>query len=66
MHIRNGTSRYHIAKEALTLLSKRSVISGNQASALVAAYDALLTEHRAYITEHGVDPDFIAKWQWQS
>ncbi len=65
MQVRNETSRYHLARQAVELMAKNGVISGNKATLIQNKYDALLVEHRAHIKEHGVDPEFISSWQWK-
>ena len=65
MQVRNETSRYHLAREALLLLAKRGVFPASRAAELDEKYRALLDEHRAFIKIHGVDPEFISAWQWK-
>jgi len=65
MHVRNQTSRYHLAMQSLRLMVEQGVISNNKAAELHVKYERLLDEHRSYIKEHGVDPEFISSWQWK-
>jgi len=65
MQVRNHTSRYHLATEAINLLSKNGVVDGGLAESIIKKYENLLSEHNQYIREHGEDPDYIAKWQWK-
>lgn len=51
MRVLNGIDRFHIVQHIVNATTK------NQA--LIKAMDAKLKEHRAYILEHGVDPDWI-------
>ncbi|HBM45362.1 MAG: hypothetical protein UT05_C0011G0006 [Parcubacteria group bacterium GW2011_GWF2_38_76] len=60
MHIRNGTSRYHLATEALTKMSKAGVIETKKAESIISDINKNIEEHREYILEHGVDPDFLS------
>lgn len=65
MHVRNKTSRYHIAKQAYELMEKSGALSKNKAGALIAGIDKKLKEHYAYITEYGVDMPEVESWQWK-
>lgn len=64
MHIRNHTSRYHLLIEAVSTLASRQVISPKQSQEINNKYIQKLADHRAYIKEHGTDPEEIEKWQW--
>ncbi len=66
MHVRNGTDRYHLAKEIFTTMAQRGVIGQETANALNRAYDAKLAAHLAYIATHGVDPQEIEDWRWHA
>ena len=65
MQVRNGTSRYHLARQAADALARTGVITPEAAREAGARYDRVLADHRAYIVEHGVDPAFIADWTWR-
>ncbi|STX44688.1 Xylulose-5-phosphate phosphoketolase [Legionella donaldsonii] len=65
MHIRNRTSRWHLAKEVFTLMAEQKVISQQDSARLNKKYDNKLIEHRVYIKKYGVDPDEIEQWQWK-
>lgn len=65
MQIRNKTSRWHLAMEAFLFLAQEGVIKPDKAGELVAKYEKKIDEHRAYIIEHGDDPDDITKWVWK-
>jgi xylulose-5-phosphate/fructose-6-phosphate phosphoketolase len=65
MHVRNGTSRYHVARQAMGALARSGVLPIAEATAHATAYFQALTEHRAYIKEHGVDPEYISSWSWK-
>ena len=54
MRVLNGIDRFHIVKHVAGIT--------NQDKAISKAMDAKLKEHRAYILEHGVDPDWITNW----
>ena len=64
MQVRNKTSRFHLAMEALEILSKRRVIKKKDAEKLIAEYKQKMNEHGQYIRKHGVDPDEIENWKW--
>lgn len=65
MHVRNGTSRYHVARQGVESLARAGVLAREEADRLAAAYGKVLDDHRAYIVEHGVDPEFVAAWRWK-
>ena len=51
MRVLNGIDRFHIVQHIVNATTKDK--------SLIKAMDAKLKEHRAYILEHGVDPDWI-------
>lgn len=61
MHIRNGTSRYHLVMRAAHAAER---LPPGRTQELVDAYTRKLTEHGAYIRAHGSDPPEIATWAW--
>src|SRR3989338_2637859 len=65
MHVRNKTSRWHLAMEAVSLLREKGVIGYQQAEQLIAAYKQKLDEHADYIRKYGVDPEEIENWTWK-
>ncbi len=65
MHIRNKTSRFHIAIDAFTLLREHNVISDEVTEPLVALYRKKIEDHGIFIRIHGIDPDEIELWQWK-
>ncbi len=66
MHVRNGTSRYHLVIEALQELLRLGKVVSDQASLAIDKYSKKLLDHREYIKKFGVDPDEIENWQWRS
>lgn len=64
MHIRNKTSRWHLAKQVYKLMAEQGVILQKENDELQNKYDQLLLDHRVYIKKYGVDPDDIENWQW--
>ena len=65
MHIRNRTSRWHLALEVFSLMSSQGVITSKTANVLHNKYHQKIIEHNHYIKQYGVDPDEITTWQWQ-
>lgn len=59
MHIRNKTSRYHLAIEAITRIVKAGVIEDKKAQSIILDINKNIEEHRQYILEHGVDPSHL-------
>lgn len=64
MHVRNQTSRYHLAIEAFQRLANEGRIPADEAQALVDKYNQKIDENTAYIKEHGVDIPEIDAWVW--
>ncbi len=65
MNVRNGTSRYQVASQAIRLAVAQNPRVAVKASALVHRYEYVLVDHRRYIQEHGVDPEEITNWRWK-
>lgn len=65
MHVRNKTSRYHLAVEALSLMSERGVVDKQKALDLIKEYEQKLEDHCKYIKIYGVDSEEIANWTWK-
>ncbi len=65
MNVRNGTSRYQVASQAIRFASTRNPRVAVKASDLVHRYEYVLVAHRRYIEENGVDPEEITNWRWQ-
>lgn len=65
MHVRNKTSRYHLALEIFEKMGERGVLINSEADKLKDKYQQKLTEHYAYILKNGVDPEEIENWTWQ-
>ena len=64
MQIRNKTDRLHLVCDAMEMLTLRGVIDANEAEKVHIKITKMLEEHRAYIIEHGDDPDYITNWKW--
>ncbi len=65
MHIRNQTSRWHLAQETFSLLAERGVIPTETANQLHGKYHQKFIEHTDYIKRYGVDLDEITSWKWE-
>jgi xylulose-5-phosphate/fructose-6-phosphate phosphoketolase len=61
MHIRNGTSRYHLVMQAAQAASQ---LDPRRAEQIVATYTQRLADHRRYIEQHGDDPPEVRDWSW--
>lgn len=64
MHVRNHTDRYSLAMAAFAGAEKEGLITVREYEALIDEYEGRLTAHRAYIMEHGADPEDITNWVW--
>lgn len=64
MFVRNRTDRYHLAIRGFETAEAEGVITAKQREALVEKYEQKLTYHRAYIVEHGEDPEEVSDWVW--
>ncbi len=64
MQVRNKTSRFHLAMEALEILSAQKVVKKKDADKLISKYEQKLKEHGRYIRKYGVDMDEIENWRW--
>src|SRR3989344_2838011 len=65
MHVRNQTSRYHLAIEIFEKMGVNGVLKPAEAKQMQDKYRKKLTGHSAYILEYGVDPPEIENWTWQ-
>jgi len=66
MMVRNRVDRFNLAMGAFALAEDQAVISAQEAKRLRELYEEKLRLHRAYIIEHGDDPQDITNWIWQS
>lgn len=64
MHVRNKTSRYHLAIAAFERLSEQGVLPAEQAQELVAKYQKKIDDNTDYIKKNGIDMPEIDAWQW--
>ncbi|HRY62290.1 MAG TPA: phosphoketolase family protein [Candidatus Paceibacterota bacterium] len=56
MHIRNKTSRYHLAIDALQKMSAAGVIDNKKAESIIKDINKNIEDHREYILKNGIDP----------
>lgn len=64
MHVRNKTSRYHLAIEACEFLAAAEIIRHADAQQFIASLQDKIAKNTAYIKENGVDLEEIDSWQW--
>ena len=65
MQVRNETSRFHLAIEALRLLSANGRVAEKKSAFLIKELKKKLRAHAEYIKKHGVDQEEIENWRWQ-
>lgn len=65
MMVRNKVDRYHLAMEAFAQAAEQNVVTETEAQELIAQFQIKLTEHRAYVVEHGDDQPHITEWVWE-
>lgn len=63
MHVRNKTSRYHLAMDVLHRLGGE--FDTGTLHLLHKKYSDLVEAHQRYIIEHGEDPAEIEQWKWE-
>lgn len=64
MMIRNHTSRFDIAIEAITLGSRHNAKVAVSAAEKISYFQYRLKDHRSYILKYGQDPEDITNWVW--
>lgn len=65
MHVRNQTSRYHLAKEVFVKMGAAGIITKDKAADLARKYEQKLEDHGRYIRKYGLDPEEIENWEWK-
>ncbi len=65
MMVRNEVDRFSLAIVAFKEAEIQGLITVAQKDALVKKYEEKLSNHRAYIVEHGTDPEEITNWKWE-
>jgi len=64
MHVRNKTSRYHIASETYEIMAEKGILNKDKAKDLIETINKKLEEHKVSIYQNGVDMKDIADWKW--
>lgn len=64
MTIRNESSRFHLAIEAIKHAAKINPRVAVSALELITYFEYRLRDHRKYIETYGKDPDDIVNWKW--
>jgi xylulose-5-phosphate/fructose-6-phosphate phosphoketolase len=64
MHVRNKTSRYHIALAVFEELGKTGRLPFQEAQAIIAKYQGKIDENTEFIKVHGIDLPEIDAWVW--
>jgi xylulose-5-phosphate/fructose-6-phosphate phosphoketolase len=65
MHVRNKTSRYHLAMAAFERMAQAGRIPQDVAQNLIAKYQQKIDENTEYIKANGIDVPEIDAWVWQ-
>lgn len=65
MQVRNATSRYHVAIEAIKVAAKVNNKVSVKAEELIAYFNHKLVEHEEYIVRYGEDMPEIQNWVWR-
>ncbi len=65
MQVRNKTSRFDLAIEAMQMLKLFGTISGDEANNHIQNFEKILRDHREYVERVGDDMELITNWQWQ-
>ncbi|HLG90924.1 MAG TPA: hypothetical protein VI336_02070, partial [Candidatus Saccharimonadales bacterium] len=66
MHVRNKTSRFHLAMEVFEKMSAAGRMPHEEAKHIVAICQQKIDANTAYIKQHGIDMPEIENWQWAS
>lgn len=64
MCVRNKTSRYHLAMQAIRLASAHNAQVEAEARKWVSHFEYELWKHRMFIHNNGYDPKEITDWSW--
>jgi xylulose-5-phosphate/fructose-6-phosphate phosphoketolase len=65
MFIRNNVSRFHLAIKAIKYASAINPKVAAKQDLLIAQLQRRILEHKAYILEHGHDPEEVGTWVWR-
>lgn len=64
MQVRNQTSRFHLAMDALTQGAEVNEAVAKRLPKLFKFFEHKLTEHQRYIRKYGKDMEEIEEWRW--
>jgi xylulose-5-phosphate/fructose-6-phosphate phosphoketolase len=64
MQVKNGTSRYHVAIEAIIAASLKNTEVFWIQEGIIAQLNDLIEKHKTYIKEFGEDIPEIKNWKW--
>ncbi|HSX28352.1 MAG TPA: phosphoketolase family protein [Candidatus Saccharimonadales bacterium] len=64
MHVRNKTSRFHLAIEIFERAAAQGRVPQADAERIMAQFQQKIDDNTAYIKIHGVDMPEIDAWQW--
>ena len=64
MHVRNKTSRYHLAIEVFEKAAATGRMPYEEARQIIKKYEHKIEENTSYIRQYGVDMPEIESWQW--
>jgi len=64
LHIRNRTSRFHIAILVWTKMMDAGVVTLEKGKRLISMYENKMKDHIEYIKKNGVDMPEIENWKW--
>lgn len=65
MQVKNLTSRYHVALDAIHLVAHSIPSIKRRQSQLIFHLEDQINKHKAYILEHGDDMPHIKNWKWK-
>ncbi len=65
MMVRNRVDRFHLAMEALQRAIDLHIVKKEEVDTIITTFEDTLRHHRAYVIEHGDDPEEITNWVWQ-
>lgn len=65
MVVRNKTSRFNLAIEALKHGAKVNPVVAKKASRLITFFEQKLAEHQRYILRNGKDMEEVESWRWE-
>jgi len=64
LQIRNNTSRYQLAMQALAFCKEYRLLKSSRLRHLKKLIQSRIDYHHRYALSRGVDPDYISNWRW--